>query len=113
MAYWFWVDTSTEANFPAGKPANCYPTLLMSAEGAPLAHRSVCTVADIDGDPFLSTIGATKSDFSDCTWVANVGIGKYAGVTGSSRWKSVGPIIKDGNHSKFTWMDEWIQLRCY
>ena len=104
----FWVETSTEANFPSEKVADCTPTLLLSAKGAPIAYRSVCTVSDIDGDVFVATIGATKPDFSDCAWAMHGGTGKYAGATGSGQCKSAGPITKDGNNSKSTWTGEWV-----
>ena len=104
----FWVETSTEANFPSEKVADCTPTLLLSAKGAPIAYRSVCTVSDIDGDVFVATIAATKPDFSDCAWAMHGGTGKYAGATGSGQCKSAGPITKDGNNSKSTWTGEWV-----
>ena len=104
----FWVETSTEANFPSEKVADCTPTLLLSAKGAPIAYRSVCTVSDIDGDVFVATIGATKPDFSDCAWAMHGGTGKYAGATGSGQCASGGPLTKDGNNSKSTWTGEWV-----
>ena len=104
----FWVETSTEAGFPSEKVADCNATLLLSAEGAPLAYRSVCSVTDIDGDLWIATIGATKPDFSDCTWAAHAGTGKYAGATGSGQCASAGPLTKDGNNSKSTWTGEWV-----
>ena len=104
----FWVETSTEANFPSAKVADCTPTLLLSAKGAPIAYRSVCTVSDIDGDVFVATISATKPDFSDCAWAAHGGTGKYAGVTGSGQCMPGGNITKDGNNSKSTWTGEWV-----
>ena len=104
----FWVETSTEANFPSAKVADCTPTLLLSAKGAPLAYRSVCTVSDIDGDVFVATISATKPDFSDCAWAAHGGTGKYAGATGSGQCMPGGNITKDGNNSKSTWTGEWV-----
>ena len=104
----FWVETTTESNFPSEKVANCNATMLLSAEGAPIAYRSVCTVTDIDGDLFVGTIGATKPDFSDCAWAMHGGTGKYAGATGSGQCKSAGPITKDGNNSKSTWTGEWV-----
>ena len=88
--------------------ADCNATLLLSAEGAPLAYRSVCSVSDVDGDLWIATIGATKPDFSDCTWVAHAGTGKYAGATGSGQCASGGPLTKDGNNSKSTWTGEWV-----
>ena len=88
--------------------ADCNATLLLSAEGAPLAYRSVCSVSDVDGDLWIATIGATKPDFSDCTWAAHGGTGKYAGATGSGQCKSGGPITKGGNNSKSTWTGEWV-----
>ena len=104
----FWVETSTEAGFPSEKVADCNATLLLSAEGAPLAYRSVCSVTDVDGDLWIATIGATKPDFSDCTWAAHAGTGKYAGATGSGQCASGGPLTKDGNNSKSTWTGEWV-----
>jgi hypothetical protein len=104
----FWVETSPDANFPSEKVADCNPTLLLSAKGAPIAYRSVCTVTDIDGDIFVSTIGAAKPDFSDCAWAVHGGTGKYSGVTGSGQCLSAGPITKDGNNSKSTWTGKWI-----
>ena len=82
--------------------------MLLSAEGAPIAYRSVCTATDIDGDLFVGTIGATKPDFSDCAWTIHGGIGKYAGLTGGGQCKSLGPITKDGNNSKSTWTGEYV-----
>ena len=104
----FWVETSTEAGYPSEKVADCNATLLLSAEGAPLAYRSVCSVSDVDGDLWIATIGATKPDFSDCTWAAHAGTGKYAGATGSGQCASGGPLTKDGNNSKSTWTGEWV-----
>ena len=104
----FWIETSTEANYPSEKVADCNATLLLSAEGAPLAYRSVCSVSDVDGDLWIATIGATKPDFSDCTWAAHAGTGKYAGVTGGGACMPGGPITKDGNSSKSTWTGEWV-----
>ena len=103
-----WTETSTEAGFPSDKVADCNSTMLLSAEGAPIAYRSVCTATDIDGDLFVGTIGATKPDFSDCAWTIHGGIGKYAGLTGSGQCKSLGPITKDGNNSKSTWTGEYV-----
>ena len=104
----FWIETTTEAGFPSEKSADCNPTMLLSAEGAPVVYRSVCTATDIDGDLFVGTIGATKPDFSDCTWTMHGGTGKYAGVTGGGQCQPGGPITKDGNHTKTTWTGEWI-----
>ena len=104
----FWVETSTEAGFPSEKVADCNATLLLSAEGAPLAYRSVCSVTDVDGDLWIATIGATKPDFSDCAWVAHAGTGKYAGASGSGQCASAGPLTKDGSSSKSTWTGEWV-----
>ena len=104
----FWVETSTEANFPSEKVADCTPTLLLSAKGAPIAYRSVCTAADMDGDLLVATIGATKPDFSDCAWTAHGGTGKYAGVTGGGQCAPAGNLTKDGNSSKSTWTGEWL-----
>ena len=104
----FWIETTTEAGFPSEKSADCNATMLLSAEGAPVVYRSVCTATDIDGDLFVGTIGATKPDFSDCTWAAHAGTGKYAGATGSGQCASAGPLTKDGNDSKSTWTGEWV-----
>jgi len=104
----FWVETSTEAGYPSEKVADCNATLLLSAEGAPLAYRSVCSVSDVDGDLWIATIGATKPDFSDCAWVAHAGTGKYAGASGSGQCASAGPLTKDGSSSKSTWTGEWV-----
>jgi len=104
----FWIETTTEANFPSEKVAVCNATMLLSAEGAPVEYRSVCTATDIDGDLFVGTIGATKPDFSDCAWTIHGGIGKYAGLTGSGQCKSLGPITKDGNNSKSAWTGEYV-----
>ena len=103
-----WIETTTEAGFPADKVADCNSTLLLSAEGAPIAYRSVCTASDIDGDTFVGSIGATKPDFSDCAWAMHGGTGKYAGVTGGGHCQPLGPITKDGNDSKSTWTGEWV-----
>jgi len=104
----FWVETSTEAGFPSEKAADCNATMLLSAEGAPIAYRSVCTATDIDGDLFVGTIGATKPDFSDCAWTMYGGSGKYAGVSGGGQCAPAGTITKDGNSSKSTWTGEWV-----
>ena len=103
-----WIETTTEAGFPSDKVADCNVTMLLSAEGAPIAYRSVCTAADMDGDLLVATIGATKPDFSDCAWTAHGGTGKYAGVTGGGQCRSLGPITKDGNNSKSAWTGEWL-----
>ena len=103
-----WIETTTEAGFPADKVADCKAPLLLSAEGAPIAYRSVCTASDIDGDTFVGTIGATKPDISDCAWAMHGGTGKYAGVTGGGHCQPLGPITKDGNDSKSTWTGEWV-----
>ena len=94
--------------FPSEKTADCNATMLLSAEGAPIAYRSVCTAADMDGDLLVATIGATKPDFSDCAWTAHGGTGKYAGVTGGGQCAPAGNLTKDGNSSKSTWTGEWI-----
>ena len=60
-----WIEPTTEAGFPADKVADCNSTLLLSAEGAPIAYKSVCTASDVDGDTFLGSIIAMKPDFSD------------------------------------------------
>lgn len=104
----FWIETTTESNFPSEKVADCNATMLLSAEGAPIAYRSVCTATDVDGDLFVGTIGATKPDFSDCAWTMHGGTGKYTGVTGGGACMSGGPITKDGNSSKSTWTGEWV-----
>ena len=102
-----WIETTTEAGFPADKVADCNSTLLLSAEGAPIAYKSVCTASDVDGDTFLGSIIAMKPDFSDCAWTMHGGTGKYAGVTGGGQCQPGGPITKDGNHTKSTWTGEW------
>ncbi|GIS89163.1 MAG: hypothetical protein CM1200mP18_18730 [Gammaproteobacteria bacterium] len=70
-----WIETTTEAGFPADKVADCNSTLLLSAEGAPIAYKSVCTASDVDGDTFLGSIIAMKPDFSDCAWTMHGGTG--------------------------------------
>ena len=102
-----WIETTPEAGFPADKVADCNSTMLLSAEGAPIAYRSVCTASDIDGDTFIGSIAATKPDFSDCAWSMHGGTGKYAGVTGGGQCQPLGPISKDGNDSKSTWTGKW------
>ena len=102
-----WIETTTEAGFPADKVADCNSTLLLSAEGAPIAYKSVCTASDVDGDTFLGSIIAMKPDFSDCAWTMHGGTGKYAGVTGGGQCQPLGPITKDGNDSKSTWTGKW------
>ena len=104
----FWIETTTEAGFPSEKAADCNVTMLLSAEGAMIAYRSICTATDIDGDLFVGTIGATKSDFSDCAWTMYGGSGKYAGVSGGGQCAPAGTITKDGNSSKSTWTGEWV-----
>ena len=104
----FWIEDPSAANFPSEKVADCNGTLLLSAEGAPIVFKGVCSVTDIDGDVWVAAFSATKPDFSDCTWVMNGGTGKYAGVTGSGLCMSGGPITKDGNNSKFSWTGEWV-----
>ena len=103
----FWIDDSGE-HFPAEKAADCHGTLLLSAQGAPIAYRGTCTATDIDGDLFVGTIGAMKPDFSDCAWTIHGGTGKYAGVTGGGACIPGGPFTKDGNNSKFSWTGEWV-----
>ena len=103
----FWIETTTEAGFPSEKTADCNVTMLLSAEGAPIAYRSVCTASDIDGDTFIGSIAAMKPDFSDCAWSMHGGTGKYAGVTGGGQCQPLGPISKDGNDSKSTWTGKW------
>ena len=104
----FWIETTTEANFPSEKVAVCNATMLLSAEGAPVVYRSVCTATDIDGDLFVGTIGATKPDFSDCAWTIHGGTGKYAGVTGGGQCMPGGPITKDGNNTRSAWTGEYV-----
>ena len=104
----FWIETTTEAGFPSEKSADCNVTMLLSAEGALVVYRSVCTATDIDGDLFVGAIGATKPDFSDCTWTIYGGTGKYAGLSGSGQCVGGGPITKDGNHTKSTWTGEYV-----
>ena len=104
----FWIETTTEAGFPSEKSADCNATMLLSAEGAPIAYRSVCTASDIDGDTFIGSIAAMKPDFSDCAWSMHGGTGKYAGVSGGGQCAPAGPITKDGNSSKSTWTGEWV-----
>ena len=103
----FWIDDSA-AHFPAEKAADCHGTLLLSAQGAPIAYRGTCTATDIDGDTFIATNGATTPDFSDCAWAMHGGTGKYAGVTGGGACIPGGPFTKDGNNSKFSWTGEWV-----
>ena len=103
-----WIETTTEAGFPADKVADCNSTLLLSAEGAPIAYKSVCTASDVDGDTFLGSIIAMKPDFSDCAWTMHGGTGKYAGVSGGGQCQPLGPITKDGNDTKSTWTGEWM-----
>ena len=103
-----WIETTTEAGFPADKVADCNSTMLVSAEGAPIAYRSICTASDIDGDTFVGSIGATKPDFSDCAWTMHGGTGKYAGVSGGGQCQPLVPITKDGNDTKSTWTVEWV-----
>ena len=103
----FWIDDSGE-HFPAEKAADCHGTLLLSAQGAPIAYRGTCTATDIDGDTFIATNGATTPDFSDCAWTMHGGTGKYAGVTGGGACIPGGPFTKDGNNSKFSWTGEWV-----
>ena len=103
-----WIETTTEAGFPADKVADCKSTLLLSAEGAPIAYKSVCTASDVDGDTFLGSIIAMKPDFSDCAWTMHGGTGKYAGVSGGGQCQPLGPITKDGNDTKSTWTGKWV-----
>jgi hypothetical protein len=103
-----WIETTTEAGFPADKVADCNSTLLLSAEGAPIAYKSVCTASDVDGDTFLGSIIAMKPDFSDCAWTMHGGTGKYAGVSGGGQCQPLGPITKDGNDTKSTWTGKWV-----
>ena len=103
-----WIETTTEAGFPADKVADCNSTLLLSAEGAPIAYKSVCTASDVDGDTFLGSIIAMKPDFSDCAWTMHGGTGKYAGVSGGGQCQPLGPITKDGNNTKSKWTGEWV-----
>ena len=103
-----WIENPNAANFPAEKAADCHGTLLLSAQGAPIAFRGTCTATDIDGDIFVATNGAATPDFSDCAWAMHGGTGKYAGVTGSGTCAQGGPFTKDGNNSKFSWTGEWV-----
>ena len=103
-----WTETSTEAGFPSDKVADCNPTMLLSAEGALIAYRSICTATDIDGDLFVGVISAMKPDFSDCAWTMHGGTGKYAGVSGGGQCQPLGPITKDGNDTKSTWTGKWV-----
>ena len=103
-----WIETTTEAGFPADKVADCNSTLLLSAEGAPIAYKSVCTASDVDGDTFLGSIIAMKPDFSDCAWTMHGGTGKYAGVTGGGQCQPLGPITKDGNNTRSAWTGEYV-----
>ena len=103
----FWIDDSGE-HFPAEKAADCHGTLLLSAQGAPIAYSGTCSATDIDGDTFIATNGATTPDFSDCAWTMHGGTGKYAGVTGGGACIPGGPFTKDGNNSKFSWTGEWV-----
>ena len=50
----FWIENQSTENFPAEKVADCNATLLLSAKGAPIAFRGVCTATDIDGDTLCS-----------------------------------------------------------
>ena len=104
----FWIEDPSAANFPSDKVADCNSTLLLSAEGAPIVFRGVCAVTDIDGDVWVTALGATKPDFSDCTWVMNGGTGKYAGVTGSGQCMPGGNITADGNNFRTSWKGEWV-----
>ncbi|HIF81494.1 MAG TPA: hypothetical protein EYQ05_13210 [Gammaproteobacteria bacterium] len=103
-----WIEDPNAANFPAEKAADCHGTLLLSAQGAPIAFRGTCTTTDIDGDTFIATNGAATPDFSDCAWVMHGGTGKYAGVTGSGTCAQGGPFTIDGKNSKFSWTGEWV-----
>ena len=104
----FWIEDPSAANFPAEKVADCHGTLLLSAQGAPIAYSGTCSATDIDGDTVIATNRATTPDFSDCTWAMHGGTGKYAGVTGGGPCMPGGPITKDGNNSKFSWTGEWV-----
>ena len=103
----FWIDDSGE-HFPAEKAADCHGTLLLSAQGAPIAYSGTCSATDIDGDTVIATNRATTPDFSDCAWTMHGGTGKYAGVTGGGACIPGGPFTKDGNNSKFSWTGEWV-----
>jgi hypothetical protein len=103
-----WIGEPNATNFPIHTVADCHGTLLLSAEGAPMAFRGACSATDIDGDTFIATNGATKPDFSDCTWAMHGGSGKYAGVTGSGACIPGGPITKDGNNTMFSWTGEFV-----
>ena len=104
----FWIEDPSAANFPAEKVADCHGTLLLSAQGAPIAYSGTCSATDIDGDTVIATNRATTPDFSDCTWAMHGGTGKYAGVTGGGTCMPGGPITKDGSNSKFSWKGEWV-----
>ena len=104
----FWIEDPSAANFPAEKVADCHGTLLLSAQGAPIAYSGTCSATDIDGDTVIATNRATTPDFSDCTWAMHGGTGKYAGVTGGGTCMPGGPITKDGSNSKFSWTGEWV-----
>ncbi len=104
----FWIEDPSAANFPPDKVANCNSTLLLSAEGAPVVFEGVCAVTDIDGDVWVTALGATKPDFSDCKWVMSGGTGKYAEVTGSGRCFPGGPITADGSNFQTSWKGEWV-----
>jgi hypothetical protein len=103
-----WIGEPNATNFPVHTIADCHGTLLLSEQGAPIAFRGVCSAADIDGDTFIATNGATTPDFSDCTWQMHGGTGKYAGVTGGGACIPGGPISKDGNNTKFSWTGEFV-----
>ena len=104
----FWIEDPSAANFPSDKVANCNSTLLLSAEGAPIVFKGICSVSDIDGDIWVAAFSATTPDFSDCNWVMNGGTGKYSGVTGSGQCFPGGPITADGSNFRTSWKGEWV-----
>ena len=104
----FWIEDPSAANFPSDKVADCNSTLLLSAEGAPIVWKGICSVTDIHGDIWVAAFSATTPDFSDCTWVVNGGTGKYAGITGSEQCSFVGPITADGSNFRTSWKGEWV-----
>ena len=103
-----WIGEPNATNFPIHIVADCHGTLLLSAQGAPIAYSGTCSATDIDGDTVIATNRATTPDFSDCTWAMHGGTGKYAGVTGGGTCMPGGPVTKDGNNSKFSWKGEWV-----
>ena len=104
----FWIEDPSAANFPSDKVANCNSTILLSAEGAPIVFKGICSVTDIHGDIWVAAFSATTPDFSDCNWVMDGGTGKYAGVTGSGQCIPGGPITADGSNFRNSWKGEWV-----